>query len=132
VVHRDEYIIPREGVKNPRLQPFIQLFEHARKNNTLATLDLNPSFKAASGSKQFFTGGYTGHQNGDAQPVKTVPAPPVPVAAFRDPELLAAIHLLNERLKKPITAKVAGYGGEGSVADAIKKIAYLAKSLDIK
>jgi hypothetical protein len=131
VVHKDEYIIPQEGVKNPRLQPFIRLFEQARKNNTLATLDLNPSFKAASGSKQFFTGGYTGQQNGDAQPVKTVPAPPVPVAALRDPQLLAAIHLLNERIKRPITAKVAAYGGEGSVADSLKKIANLAKSLDL-
>jgi len=132
IVHKDEYIIPQEGVKNPRLQPFIRLFEQARKNNTLATLDLNPSFRVASGSKQFFTGGYTGQQNGDTQPVKTVPAHTEPVAVARDPELLAAIHLLNERLKNPITAKVAGYGGEGSVADAIKKIAYLAKSLDIK
>src|SRR5659263_362024 len=118
MVHKDEYIIPQEGVKNPRLQPFIQLFEHARKNNTLATLDLNPSFIAASGSKQFFTGGYTGQNNGAALPVKTVPARVEPVAALRDPELLAAIQLLNERLKRPITAKVAGYGGQGSVADA--------------
>jgi TP901 family phage tail tape measure protein len=45
--------------------------------------------------------------------------------------LVTAVNRLNEHLDRGIRAKVAGYGGEGSVADAIKKISNLAKSLDL-
>jgi TP901 family phage tail tape measure protein len=38
---------------------------------------------------------------------------------------------LNQSIANGITARVAGYGGEGSVADAIQKIAALAKSLKL-
>ena len=52
-----------------------------------------------------------------------------------DPELKAINRALAEELKylreNGIKAKVAGYGGEGSVADAIQKIAALAKSLKL-
>lgn len=131
IVHREEYIIPQEGVHNPRLQPFIEIVEQARKNHSLAKLDLNPSFRVASGSKQFFAGGYTGQQNGADVPVRTVPAQVEQVTVSHDRELLAAINLLNERFKNPITAKVAGYGGEGSVGEALKTISNLAKSLNL-
>jgi len=131
IVHKEEYIIPQEGVHNPRLQPFIEIVEQARKNHSLAKLDLNPSFRVASGSKSFFAGGYTGQPNGAEVPVRTVPARVEPVVVSHDRELLAAINLLNERLKNPITAKVAGYGGEGSVGDALKTISNLAKSLNL-
>jgi hypothetical protein len=138
VVHKEEYIIPQEGVRNPRLMPFIELFEKARKNKTLAKLDLNPYFITASNSKQFFRGGYSGLKNDpDSQATADLQKAPSrqesqSASSSRDPELLSAINLLNQRLKNPITAKVAGYGGEGSVADALKKLMYMAKSLDIK
>ena len=74
IVNKEEYTIPQEGVHNPRLQPFIEIVEQARRNNRLATLDLNPSFRVATGSKQFFAGGYTEQKNGTEVPVRTVPA----------------------------------------------------------
>lgn len=43
----------------------------------------------------------------------------------------ASIDELNRTLKNGITAKVAGYGGEGSVASELKKMAALAKSLKL-
>ena len=41
-VHKGEYVIPKEGVSNPKLQPLISIFEQARKNKSLSRLDLNP------------------------------------------------------------------------------------------
>lgn len=40
-VHKGEYVIPQEGVQNPTLRPFISMIENARKNDSLARVDLN-------------------------------------------------------------------------------------------
>ena len=58
VVHREEYVIPQEGTKNPALKPFIDILEIARQNNQLARLDLTPVVRAVSG-KSFASGGHT-------------------------------------------------------------------------
>jgi TP901 family phage tail tape measure protein len=57
-------------------------------------------------------------------------APTVTVSPNTD-ALVGAINRLNAHLDRGINAKVAGYGGEGSVADAIKTIKNLAKSLNL-
>ena len=41
-MHKGEYVISKEGVSNPKLQPLISIFEQARKNKSLSRLDLNP------------------------------------------------------------------------------------------
>jgi hypothetical protein len=41
IVHANEYVIPAEGVKNPKFAPLLNTIEQARKKGTLGTL--NPS-----------------------------------------------------------------------------------------
>jgi hypothetical protein len=48
-----------------------------------------------------------------------------------DPLVISTLERLNAHLDKGIDARVAAYGGTGSVADAIKKMAALGKSLGI-
>ncbi len=52
IVHAGEYVIPQEGVKNPALQPVINLMEFARQRGQLHQLNLNSI-------KSFAEGGYT-------------------------------------------------------------------------
>ena len=123
VVHRGEYVIPQQGVKNPGLRPVIELFEKARKNNTLARLDLRSGIQTSNKPVEYSKGGYTSAQ--------TVISDAKIPGANTDSKLEVAINRLNANIEKGITAKVAGYGGSGSVADAIKQIANLAKNLDL-
>lgn len=58
-VHKGEYVIPQEGVNNPALLPLIQLFESARRNKSLARLDLRQGIQPVGKSYPFYSGGYT-------------------------------------------------------------------------
>jgi len=117
IVHKGEYVIPHDGVKNPRLQPLINIFEMARKNNRLARLDLNPMVPIAAQSRGFATGGYV---------TTAVPSPKLTNQAsqYHDPELLSAIKELNKQLKEGIKANayINKYGANG-LSDAINDIA---------
>ena len=42
VVHKDEYVVPQEGLKNPKIRQVIDIIEIARRNNALARLDIRP------------------------------------------------------------------------------------------
>lgn len=126
IVHRGEYVIPQEGVNNPNLVPFINMFEQARVNRSLARLDLRPGVASLASSSGYASGGYA---------TAAAAALPAPVdrntASAVNAELTVAIRKLSLQLDKPIQAKVAGYGGEGSVADAIRLITNLGKSLNL-
>jgi hypothetical protein len=51
-VHKGEYVIPQEGVKNPNLLPVISSIESARKSNRLRTLDLREDVASGMWSYQ--------------------------------------------------------------------------------
>lgn len=57
IVHRKEYVIPSEGTENPQLRPFIDIMEIARRNGSLARLDLRQVVQAIP-SKGFSSGGF--------------------------------------------------------------------------
>jgi TP901 family phage tail tape measure protein len=58
IVHKKEYVIPREGTANPNLRPLIDLIEIARRNGSLSRLDLTPLVQQIP-FRQFTDGGYT-------------------------------------------------------------------------
>lgn len=61
VVHKGEYVIPQEGVENPKVKQVIDVIEMARQNNQLARLDIRPVYHTAP-AKGFSGGGYTSAQ----------------------------------------------------------------------
>jgi len=126
IVHKGEYVISGEGVRNNRLKPFIEIIEKARVSKNLARLDLNPFVTRSIPPRGYLSGGYTStptaltplfsetHSNGSASRSGSVPstiqaAPPA--AAFRDPELVAAIKRLNKNLEKGIGVNKYGTSG---------------------
>ncbi len=119
VVHKGEYVIPQEGVKNPQLRPLINLFESARRNNALARLDLRPVVQTINLSRGYASGGYV-----------TLPTAPSPGENVRstavgqgnnDPELKTAVLELNRLLKSGIQATIPRYGTSG-LSDAMEDI----------
>jgi hypothetical protein len=118
IVHKGEYVIPREGVNNPRLQPFINIFEMARRNKNLARLDLNPLVQIASQSRGYATGGYTSATISRATSASNIPDTEQS-RSRRDPELIEVIQRLNTNLEKGIG--VNKYGSSG-LAEALKEI----------
>jgi TP901 family phage tail tape measure protein len=58
IVHRGEYVIPSEGVKNPALRPIIDMFENYRVNNSLNRVNFS-AIQQAIPKRGFFEGGYT-------------------------------------------------------------------------
>ncbi len=60
VVHRGEYVIPKEGVQNPRIRRVIDIFEYARRNGKLARLDIRPVVNTVQApARSFAQGGPT-------------------------------------------------------------------------
>jgi TP901 family phage tail tape measure protein len=58
IVHGDEWVMPKEGVQNPGVRPLIDMFELARRNGSLARLDLRPIVQMMP-AKGFAQGGFT-------------------------------------------------------------------------
>jgi len=107
IVHKGEYVIPMEGVNNPSLRPMINMFEMARKNNSLARLDLRPVVQTVGTTGGYASGGYTSTSNG-------LPSYQSPGT---DPELKAINKALAEELKhlreNGIKASINKYGING-------------------
>jgi len=113
IVHKGEYVIPQEGVNNPRLQPYINIFETARRNNSLSRLDLSPSAQSLNRSGGFASGGYAS-ANSPGQ-ITILPA------GGTDPELKAAIIEFNKLIKKGIPAYIPMFGNN-SLSDGIDSV----------
>ena len=113
IVHKGEYVIPQEGVNNPRLRPMINMFEMARKNNSLARLDLRPTIQMVNQDGVFVKGGYTSAQS--ASPASMT------YTGGTDPELKAAILELNKHLAKGIPAYIPMFGNN-SLSDGIDSV----------
>jgi len=118
IVHKGEYVIPQEGVNNPRLQPLISLFETARRNHTLARLELSPVVQTISQSRGYASGGFTSPASFGPLPY---PAGASENQTGNDPELKAAVLELNRLLKAGIQAKIPRYGTNG-LSDALDDI----------
>lgn len=119
IVHKGEYVIPQEGVRNPRLQPWIGFIESARRNYQLNSLDLRPEVMTAIKSGGFSSGGFASGGNTSPGTIPPVSAPdPMVVPMVK---LSAAIEALNENLKQGIVAKVPKYGTRG-LSKAINEI----------
>jgi hypothetical protein len=59
-VHRDEYVIPSEGLKNPYVRQVIDIIDLARKDGNLATINLRTINQAVSATNYGYTsGGYS-------------------------------------------------------------------------
>lgn len=56
-LHKSEYVLPKEGTQNPQLKPILDIFEIARRNGSLARLDLRQIVQAIP-ARQFAQGGY--------------------------------------------------------------------------
>jgi len=67
IVHKKEYVIPEDGTDNPGVRPFIDLIEIARRNGSLARLDLRPVVASiGAGKKGYSSGGPAGASSGSA------------------------------------------------------------------
>jgi len=112
IVHKGEYVIPQEGVNNPRLRPMINMFEMARRNNSLARLDLRPVVQTVGSTNGYASGGNTTIQS-SSSPVERQPV------IQSNSGLESAINRLNAHLDKGIA--ISKYG-RNSLSDAMKDI----------
>ena len=114
IVHKGEYVIPQEGVNNPALLPLINLFESARKNKSLARLDLRQGIQPIGRTSSYATGGPVSSTMA-ASSISISQGPGV------DPEFKTAVLELNRLLKKGIKASVPKYG-TNSLSEAMDDI----------
>jgi len=121
IVHRGEYVIPQEGVNNPHLLPFINMFEAARQNKSLARLDLRPEIQSMTRLGGFASGGYT-------SPSNTPLSPPIDRRVAKgdlDSEMKEINRALAEELrllrKNGVRASINKFGNNG-LSDAIDDI----------
>ena len=113
IVHKGEYVIPQEGVNNPAMRPLIDQIESARRNNSMARLDLRPVAQTYSQRGSFASGGYSGSpSNSQGSIVMT---------SGSDPELKMLMKQLNTTLKEGIRAHINAYGTNG-LLDELDKI----------
>ena len=74
IVHAGEYVIPQDGVNNVQLCPVIDLIEIARRNGSLARLDLRPVVASISARNQgYASGGHAGSSPSSQPNTTSVP-----------------------------------------------------------
>ena len=96
VVHANEYVIPEQGLQNPKLTPFIQRIEKARIQGNLSTL--NPDMAAAS-FRGFFVGGNTSSQP-VLLPAASTPNAPPPSSDPASMQLINRMYTILDKLDK--------------------------------
>jgi len=124
VVHRGEYVIPQDGLKNRSLLPFIGAIEEARKNHNLLNLDLNPIMLNSN---------ISGDSNLSRSSDRISSKPNQNVFEDRpgqNPELITAVKELNRQLKQGIKANayINKYGRNG-LDEAISDISKFKKQV---
>lgn len=98
-----EYVIPKEGLDNPTLLPFINTMETARRNGQLRNLNFEAIYPVATGRA---SGGFAAG-NSYYETKSSIQQP--------DPELKELISKLLDRLNRPITAEVSLFGKKGII-----------------
>ncbi len=107
VVHKNEYVIPEEGMFNPNLRPFINLIEAARQAGTLRSLNMqNVSVRETDklAPRGFAKGGPTTTVN-------------IPEASSMDPALIELIESTIELLQQLKEEGVVAYIGDRQVRE---------------
>ncbi|NEW80980.1 MAG: hypothetical protein GZ094_01235 [Mariniphaga sp.] len=116
IVHKGEYVIPQEGVNNPALRPIINMFEDARRNNSLARMELNPMVQSG-GSSGFVTGGFTSSPS-ETSPMGLIGSDVLLNVIAINKVLAGELKLLREQ---GIRASINKYGHNG-LSDAMDDI----------
>jgi len=99
--NRPEYVVPGDALANPTIRPILDVFEMARLNNNLKTIDMRSIIPSIPGRA---SGGYI---SGTSPTRPTGPTSPTGIST--DPtlkELHSLLKSLNLRLNKPIDAIV--------------------------
>nr|DAN52420.1 MAG TPA: hypothetical protein [Caudoviricetes sp.] len=99
-----EYVIPKDGLDNPTLLPFINTMETARRNGKLKSLNFESIYPVVQGRA---AGGFVSDSRPATSEIMTV--------SQTDPELKALMTKLLNRLDSPITAQVAMLGKNGII-----------------
>ena len=96
IVHKREYVIPSEGTENQQLRPFIDIMEIARRNGSLARLDLRQIVQTIP-AKGYSAGGFSSSSSSAAN--SPLPLPTLP-SATSDPEIKQLIQLVVKMTKE--------------------------------
>lgn len=107
-----EYVIPDEGVNNPTLRPFLYTLETARRNGTLRNIDFSAVYPAPMPGR---AGG--GPIGSDPLPGY---APSGSISYTTDPQLVALLIEIRNKLDDPVPAIVSMLGPKGFI-EQIKK-----------
>lgn len=102
--NEQEYVIPKDGLDNPTLLPFINTMETARRNGKLKSLNFESIYPVVQGRA---AGGFVSDSRPAASEIMTV--------SQTDPELKALMTKMLNRLDSPITAQVAMLGKNGII-----------------
>lgn len=106
-----EYVIPDEGVNNPTLRPFLYTLETARRNGTLRNIDFSSMYPAPMAGRA--VGGYVSSPS-------ALPAGSAGMISVQDPQLMAILREINEKLDNPVPAIVSMLGPKGFI-EQLKK-----------
>ena len=106
-----EYVIPDEGVNNPTLRPFLYTLETARRNGTLRNIDFSSMYPAPMAGRA--AGGYVSSPS-------ALPAGSAGMISVQDPQLMAILREINEKLDNPVPAIVSMLGPKGFI-EQLKK-----------
>ena len=102
-----EYVIPDEGVNNPTLRPFLYTLETARRNGTLRNIDFSSVYPAPMPGR---AGG--GPIGSDPLPGY---APSGSISYTTDPQLVALLTEIRNKLDDPVPAIVSMLGPKGFI-----------------
>lgn len=123
-VHKNEFVINHEGVANPHVKQFLDVFDIAQKNGTIGMLNTTQILQQVRVRSGRYSGGYTDD---------TTNSLPVDNGGFSSSEILAWIKIIAKELQKSnihlsaIAAKDLTVNVR-SVRDGIKRLEMLEKN----
>lgn len=123
-VHKNEFVTNHEGVANPHVKQFLDVFDIAQKNGTIGMLNTTQILQQVRVRSGRYSGGYT---DDTANPI------PVDNGGFSSSEILAWIKIIAKELQKSnihlsaIAAKDLTVNVR-SVRDGIKRLEMLEKN----
>ena len=123
-VHKNEFVANHEGVANPHVKQFLDVFDIAQKNGTIGMLNTTQILQQVRIRSGRYSGGYT---DDTTNPI------PVDNGGFSSSEILAWIKIIAKELQKSnihLSAIAAKYltVNVRSVRDGIKRLEMLEKN----
>jgi hypothetical protein len=111
VVHANEYVVPADGVNNPRLRPILDMLEVARQNGNLPSLDARSVIRGMDRGRGFIAGGFTSQNEKPGNNSGNNSGSIADMIAANNSVMLALLQKLKEPI--PIEATVAIRGRNG-------------------